>query len=155
FDTEPRYGYVLLAFDTLANNIRQAKATEAFAIEQRGKYLFAEDAWRSAKYMLSSPVISAFSTNSGGFSYPQYAEVQFPEWTQLAECGGYPIGLAHEDNYLDSSARLMMWRVAERLVADGAFGPLTLASPFMIVYGIHDEEEVILRFLNWPARTSG
>src|SRR4051812_26225129 len=36
FDTEPRYGYVLIAFDTLANNVRQAKAMEAFAIEQRG-----------------------------------------------------------------------------------------------------------------------
>jgi hypothetical protein len=49
----------------------------------------------------------------------------------------------------------MMWRVAERLVADEAFRPLMLASPFMIVYGIHDEEEAILRLLNWPGRTNG
>ena len=152
FDTEPRYGYVLIAFDTLANNVRQSKALEAFANEQRRKYLTAAEAWRSAKHMLSSPFLSAFSTNSGGFAYPQYAEVQFPEWTQLAEQGGYPVGLAHEDDYLDSSARLMLWRVAERLIADRAFDTLTLASPFMVGYGIRDEEEAILRLLNWPTR---
>jgi hypothetical protein len=150
FDTDPRYGYVLIAFDTFANNVRQAKIVEAFAIEERRKYLLSKDAWRSAKYMLSSPVLGAFSTNSSGFAYPQYAEVQFPEWRQLAEQGSYPVGLAHEDNYLNSSVRLVLWRVAERLVAERAFDGLRLSSPFMVGYGIHDEAEAILRLLNWP-----
>jgi hypothetical protein len=43
-----------------------------------------------------------------------------------------------------------MWRVAERLVSEDAFAPLLLASPFMVGYSVHDQEEAILRLLNWP-----
>jgi hypothetical protein len=43
-----------------------------------------------------------------------------------------------------------MWRVAEQLAAEDAFAPLTMASPFLLGYSIHDQEEVILRLLNWP-----
>ena len=55
------------------------------------------------------------------------------------------------DDYLESNARLVLWRVTERLVEDDAFAVLKMASPFMIGYGIHDQEETILRFLNWPS----
>ena len=142
-------GYVIIAFDTLVNNIATAQRLEEFAIGQRQMMLRQESAWQNAKYHLSSPVLSPFSTNSGGFTFPQYAEVQFPEWQRLAEQGGYAVGLPHEDDYLESNARLVLGRVAERLVAEGAFKPLRLASPFMVGYGIHDQEEAILRIVNW------
>src|SRR3954454_19837876 len=80
FDTEPRYGYVLIGLDTLANNIRSVKRREAFAIAEREKMLRRADSWRHAKYFLKTPVLTAFNTNSGDFEYSRYAEVQFPEW---------------------------------------------------------------------------
>jgi hypothetical protein len=149
---EPRYGRVGISLDTLENNIRSAKQQEEFAIEQRQKMLTGENAWQSAKYFLRTPVLKAFNTNSGDFTFPQYAEVQFPEWRKLAKEGGYPVGSAHQDDYLESSARLIIWRVAEHLVVEEAFKSLKLAAPFMVGYSIHDQEEVILRLLNWPGR---
>jgi hypothetical protein len=150
FDSEPRYGYVLIAFDTLENNIRSAKSSEQFAIEGRLKMLSGADAWQTAKYFLSSPVLMPFNTNPGDFAFQGYSKVKFPEWQELAEKGGYPVGEDWHDDYLESSARLVFWRVAERLVAEQAFRDLRISSPFMIGYAIHDQGEVILRLLNWP-----
>jgi hypothetical protein len=152
FDTEPRYGYVLIGLDTLSNNIRSVKRRESFAVEQREKMLRLPSAWQHAKYFLRSPVLTAFNTNSGDFAYSQYARVEFPEWREAAERGDYPTGPARADDYLESNGRLVLWRVAERLFAGGAFATLQLASPFLVVYGIHDQEESILRLLNWPAK---
>ena len=58
FETEPRYGYVLIGFDTLANNIRSIKRREAFAVDQRQKMLGRSDAWPHAKYFLRTPVLA-------------------------------------------------------------------------------------------------
>jgi hypothetical protein len=151
FDTEPRYGYVLIGMDTLANNIRSVKRRESFAIGQREKMLRRADSWQHAKYFLRSPVLTAFNTNSGDFAYSQYAKVEFPEWRAAAEAGDYPTGSAHADDYLESNGRLVLWRVAERLVAEGAFASLRMASPFIVGYGIHDQEESVLHLLNWLA----
>jgi hypothetical protein len=151
FDTEPRYGYVLIGLDTLVNNVRSVKQCESFALGQREKMLRRADAWQHAKYFLRTPVLAAFNTNSGDFAYSQYDRVEFPEWREAAERGDYPTGPDHADDYLESNGRLVLWRVAERLVADGALATLKLASPFLVGYSIHDQEEGILRLLNWPA----
>jgi hypothetical protein len=45
--------------------------------------------------------------------------------------------------------------VIERLVKTQAFDFLTLASPFMTGYSLHDEGGVLVRLLNWPASASG
>jgi hypothetical protein len=147
---EPRYGHLSISLDTPENNLRAVKELEGYAVESRAKNLRGKITWEWAKYQLSTPVLSPFNTNSGDFEFPEYAEVEFPAWVKLAEKGDYPNGAEHEDDYLESNARLVMWRVAEQLVAEGAFAPLTLASPFLLGYSIHDQEEVILRILNWP-----
>jgi hypothetical protein len=147
---EPRYGLLSISLDTPEENIRAVKEMERFAIESRRKYLRSKGAWRWAKHQVSTPVLSPFNTNSGDFEFPEYADVEFPAWVKLAAKGNYPKGVEHEDDYLESNARLVMWRVAERLVAEDAFALLTLASPFLLGYSIHDQEEVILRMLNWP-----
>jgi hypothetical protein len=147
---EPRYGHLSIGLDTTDNNARTVKELEQYAIENRARNLLGKITWEWAKYQLSSPALSPFNTNSGDFEFSEYAEVEFPAWVKLAERGKYPKGAEHEDDYLESNARLVMWRVAERLVADDAFAPLKLSSPFLLGYSIHDQEEVILRLLNWP-----
>lgn len=148
---EPRYGRMAISLDTLENNVRSAKKQEQRAVERRRKNLSGKLTWQWAKYQLRTPVLSPFNTNGGDFAFQQFAVVEFPAWRKLAKKGGYPVGAAHEDDYLESNARLVIWRVIERLVADGAFEPLTLAAPFMVGYSIHDQESAILRLLNWPA----
>lgn len=147
---EPRYGHLFISLDTLENNIRSVKEQERFAIESRQENLRGKLNWQWAKYQLSTPLLSPFNTNSGDFAYPEFAEVQFPDWVKLAQKGKYPKGAAEEDDYLESNARLVMWRVTEKLVAKDKFAALKLASPFLVGYSIHDQEEVILRILNWP-----
>ena len=147
---EPRYGHLSISLDTPENNVRAVKELEAHAVESRAENLRGKITWEWAKYQLSTPVLSPFNTNSGDFEFPEYAEVEFPAWVRLAEEGNYPRRAEHEDDYLESNARLVMWRVAEQLVTEDAFAPLTLASPFLLGYSIHDQEEVILRMLNWP-----
>jgi hypothetical protein len=150
FDCDaPRYGHLSISLDTQANNLRTAKDLERYAIESRAKWLRGTLTWQWAKHQLRSPRLSPFNTNSGDFEFQRYAEVEFPAWVQLAE-EGYPKGAEHEDDYLESNARLVMWRVAEQMVAENAFVALRLASPFLLGYSIHDQDEVILRLLNWP-----
>jgi len=151
FDCDaPQYGLVHISLDSLQNNIRSAKQLEQFAIEHRNRNLKGNTAWHSAKYRLTTPVLSAFSTNGGDFEFGCYRTVEFPAWRELAGSKDLPAGAEHEDDYLGSNLRLVMWRVAERLVSEDAFEPLLLASPFMVGYSVHDEEEAILRLLNWP-----
>ena len=147
---EPRYGHISISMDTLDNNIESVKQLEQFAIENRQKMLTSDKAWRWTKHQMSTPVLSAFNTNSGDFDFAEFADVDFPAWVTLANKNKYPRGAEHEDDYLESNARLVMWRVAEQLIADNAFHPLKLASPFILGFSIHDQEEVILRLLNWP-----
>jgi hypothetical protein len=154
FDCDsPQYGHLSISFDTAANNARVVKDLERYAIEKRAEYLRGKLTWQWAKHQLGTPVLSPFNTNGGDFEFREFAEVKFPAWVELAEKGDYPKGAAHEDDYLESNARLVMWRVVEQLVAENAFAPLALASPFLVGYSLHDQEEVILRLLNWPSRT--
>lgn len=145
FDADPRQGYVFVSLDTLANNTRVAKQLERKAILSRQKNLQGDRAWCQAKSQLSTPAVSPFNTNTGDFAYPEYVAVEFPAWRRLAERADYPA-----EEYVESNARLVLWRVVEQLVADEAFLALNRASPFLVGYGIHDQEAVILRLLNWP-----
>lgn len=146
---EPRYGHLFISFDTLENNIRSAKELERIAIENREKNLRGKLTWQWAEYQLTTPVLSPFNTDGGDFAFREFAEIQIAAWVNLAQ-KGYPKGDENDDDYLESNVRLVLWRVTERLVADDAFAALKLASPFMVGYSIHDQEEVILRLLNWP-----
>jgi hypothetical protein len=44
----------------------------------------------------------------------------------------YATGLARADDSPESNGRLALWQVAKRLVVEGAFAMLELASPFLI-----------------------
>ncbi len=147
---DPHYGLVHISLDSVENNMRSAKQLEQFAIEHRNRNLKGNTSWHSAKYRLTTPVLSPFNTNGGDFEFGCYRTVEFPAWREFVESKELPQGAEHEDDYLASNARLVMWRVAERLVSEDAFAPLLLASPFMVGYSLHDEEEAILRLLNWP-----
>jgi len=152
---DPVYGLVHISLDSLQNNMRSAMRLEQYAIESRNRNLNGKIRWQWAKHRLTTPVLSPFNTNGGNFEFGCYRTVEFPAWRELAESKDLPQSAKTEDDYLASNARLVMWRVAERLVSEDAFAPLSLASPFMVGYSVHDEEEAILRLLNWPRNVQG
>jgi hypothetical protein len=88
FDSEPRYGYVLFAFDTFEKNIRSAQQMEQYTMKDRTEWLTKKRYWNGAKHHLCHPPVTVFNTNSGDFAFPQYAEVRFPEWEGIAKDGG-------------------------------------------------------------------
>ncbi len=151
FDSDdPQYGLVHISLDSLQNNMRTAKELEQSAVESRKTFLNGATSWKWAKYGLTSPVLSPFNTNGGDFEFGCFRTIEFPAWREIAKSRDFPRSAEDEDDYLTSNARLVMWRVAERLVSEDAFAPLLLASPFMVGYSVHDEEEAVLRLLNWP-----
>ena len=158
-DTNPEDCTVRVALDTLVNNMRVVKRREAAAVAAREDRLRGGDAYKNVEpgfiHPLNTPVLSAFNSDREDFAHPNYAEERFPDW-------GNTEAWPEQDDYAgysEPNILLVLWRVAERLVAEGAFGVLTLASPFMVGYGIdgrqvRDETEFrqnILRLLNWPA----
>ena len=150
FDAEPLYGYVIIALDTPENSLRSCRQTEQRALERRQQTLAGPDAWRHARHHLTSPAIPLLETNSGDFAHPQYAEIRFPEWQRLNESGQVPQSAGDEDHWLAGHVRLLLWRAAERLVEVRAFDVLNQSEPFVVGYGLHDEEEGVLRVLRWP-----
>jgi hypothetical protein len=156
-DAAPFDGAVSIGLDTLANNVQVVKAREAIAVSAREAELRRADAYhdvaRGRIHALNRPILSAFNTDRKNFAYPDYARERFPEWTDVET---WP-ELDDYYPYLEPNVLLVLWRVAERLVAEEAFSALKLASPCMVGYGIYDDEEKdfrqnIVRLLNWPAR---
>ncbi len=150
FDSDPRYGHVLISLDSAENNLRAAKRLERFAMKSRRKNLTGKLTWQWARYQLGTPALSPFNMNSGDFAWQEYDQVDFPEWRELAKRGDYPRADDCEDDYLESNVRIVLWRAAERLIKSKTLKKIRLASPFLLGYGIHDQEEAILRILNWP-----
>jgi hypothetical protein len=156
-DAEPLDGAVSIGLDTLANNVRVVKEREALAVSAREAELRRADAYKDVArgriHSLNCPILSAFNTGRKDFAYPDYAGERFPEWNDLQT---WP-ELDDYYPYLEPNVLLVLWRVTERLVAEGAFGALELASPFMVGYGVYEDEENdfqqnIVRLLNWPAK---
>jgi hypothetical protein len=150
FDSEPRYGYVLIGFDSTTNSLKSAQTRENYAISRRTEMLSEEEAWRDAEYFLNTPVLVPFGDNTGDFEFQFFRECKFPEWQEYAESTEYPAERENENDYLEGNFRILVWRVVESLIASDAFNCLKKSKPFLISYGLHDQEQRILRILNWP-----
>src|SRR5205823_10644712 len=90
FDSEPRYGYVILAFDTAENNLRSVRELGHHAEEFRQRNLTIHDGWKRAKYHLTCPPVFLFNSNSGDFRYAQFTEIKFSEWESAASTQQLP-----------------------------------------------------------------
>lgn len=145
---------MLLCFDTTSNSLKSAKARETYAVEGRLKKLADEDSWKNAEYFLNTPMLVPFGDNTGDFEFQSFREINVPEWQEYADSPDYPQQQENEDDYLEGNFRILVWRVVEKLVSSGAFDCLKKSKPFLISYGLHDQEQRIIRILNWPTTHS-
>jgi hypothetical protein len=152
FDSEPDYGYVLIAMDTARNALAKARDLDSSHVQSRYIHLAGEDAWKSSDYFCGEVHESfAYANSTGWFAYPDLDDVQFSHWQAFAESSSYPGADEQlQTDYLRGHVTLIFWRVIERLVADGAFTNLSLWSPFRLGFNYHDEKLITLRILNWP-----
>jgi hypothetical protein len=150
YDVNPIYGEFLVSFETAAHSLEQAQENEQEVIKRRNQMLALPEAWQHAKYFSTHPVVTEYSPDVGLFAHPIYASIQVSELDELSASGVYPKGTPTNDDYIEGNARIVLWKVIERLIASDAFSPLTLASPFRVGYQFHDEVLCVLRILNWP-----
>lgn len=151
YDANPVYGEFNLCFDTPQNALECSQQNERKAIKRRSETLSREGAWYHATDRLTNPRITDYSPGVGSFAYPDFVELVFEELDDLHFSEEYPQSQEYEDDYSNGNGQVVMWKVLERLIEDGVFSSLRLASPFRVGYKIHDGVElVVLRILNWP-----
>jgi hypothetical protein len=150
YDSEPRYGYVLLSFNTTQESLRHAQKWHDRHAERR-RELLANPTWfDNAYYQVKAHSVMPFCDNTGDFKYQGFSEVRFPEWEAFAASPDYPAPKDDDDDYLANRVARLFSRAIDQLVEDGAFGALRLASPTLLGFGFHDEDMLILRFIGLP-----
>ena len=150
YDTDPQYGYILICFDTSENSVSEAKRSAERSIKLVEECFRHGWDWQMAKATMISAAELPFTNNSADFKYHGFWEVEFEGWEELAESEDYPVGdFEGADDYLEGNVALIFWKVFDRLIREGLFSGLRMASPFYVGYGFHDEDQVILRILNW------
>ncbi len=150
FDSEPYYGYVLICFDTSDNSISEAKLSAQRSLRRVTEFIQTDCDWQMAKSTMNSANELPFTNNTGDFKYQGYSEVNFEGWQEFAGSEDYPAGdFEGADDYLEGNMAIIFWKVIDRLIKEGRFSFPRMASPFFAGYGFHDEDQVLLRMLNW------
>ena len=145
YDSEPEAGYVLVAFNTEANDSKDFRkrnsASNAYIKEQLVERY---DNWKeNAHYFLKSKEVRRRGANPGYFDFQDFADVDFPEWVEYIE-QELPDRPSHEDDYLESRVAFLFWRVMDTLVNDDCFEDLLVTSDFQLSYCFHDQDPVVL-----------
>lgn len=150
FDSEPRYGYVLTCFNTSQADLRHVHEWHDKQVAYR-KELLSQPVWRGhAYYQVKANSVSPFCNNTGDFAYQDFAEVKFPEWQAFAESDDYPEVPNDNDDYLQNRVALLFARALDTLAEEGSFSALRLASPTLLGFAFHDQDQLIVRMLNLP-----
>lgn len=149
FDSEPNYGYVLICFDTTENSAREAKRSAERALTFTRQYMERGFQWQMAKSIMTGANLLPFTNNTGDFAYQGYTQVDFEGWQEFAESDDYPKGYSEEHDYLEDNLAIVFWKVIDRLIQEEQFSVLKMSSPFFAGYGFHDQDQVLLRIINW------
>ncbi|MFB6363472.1 hypothetical protein ACFCP7_05330 [Paenibacillus elgii] len=148
FDSEPYYGYVLLCFDTTENSVMEAKRSAEYEYNKIAKAI-KKMSWLSAHSYMANANLLPFTNNTGDFQYQGYTQVNFEGWKEFADSDDYPKGYTEMQDYLESNLSIVFWKVIDRLIREKHFSVLKMASPFFVGYGLHDQDQVLLRIINW------
>lgn len=150
FDSEPSAGYALISIDTPENEQKNAIKEQEYEVALRLKKFSGEKAWESTEYYIQQRQPKTHSHSTGAMEFAQWESVELESWEEfLQEIEEEELFQRHD--YLMGHARLIFWRVFERLIVENAFASLKLASPFRLGYNFHDESLVVVRILNWPS----
>ena len=148
YDSEPRYGYVLICFNTSHSNLRYVRECHDRRVEYRKK-LLSQPCWRdSAYHQVKTSSVLPFCDNTGDFAYPDFAEVKFPEWTTIAETGDYPKEFGDVVSYLENRVALTFARALDQLAEGGSLAVRKLSTPTLFGFGFHDKDQIVVRMLN-------
>lgn len=105
--------------------------------------------WQMAKSIMTGANLLPVTNNTGDFTYQGYTQVDFDGWQEFADSDVYPKGYSEEDDYLEGNLSIVFWIVIDRLIQEKHFSVLKMASPFLAGYGFHDEDQILLRIINW------
>lgn len=150
YDSEPRYGYVLICLNTTRASLEFAHKQQDYHTQYR-RELLGDPVWfDNAYYQAKAHALLPFCNNTGDFAYQGFAEIKFPEWQDYAESAEYPESDDEDDDYLINRAARLFCRATDQLVDQRTFERLQLAKPTLIGFGFHDHDQYVLRMLNLP-----
>lgn len=145
----PLSGEFAVCFDTPENALQQAKKEELRIRARREKLLHSPPDWRVAQATLG-PHLTDYTPIVDHFQYAFYTWINFGNWTEFFDSENYPEQLPELDDYLAGNARIILWRVLERLIQEQVFSLLNITPLFRLGYHFYEETLVVLRILNWP-----
>jgi hypothetical protein len=168
---QPYFGHFQICFDTPENAVRQAQKEERVAVTRRTRLLTLPGSWYDADGILEQTPVVDYSPHAALFASFDEEAALFPEledWEALSAAlvatpppTGRPPGTTPEEaegddardarrnRYLYGQTYLMLWRLLERLIAEEAFAPLRLATPFRVGFQVHEEGLLVVRILRW------
>jgi hypothetical protein len=150
YDSDPYNEYVLIAIDTSDNSFVKAKRYSQTSVERVKHFLQHGWDWQMANSMMISASALPFTNNTGDFKYRDFANIRFEGWQEYADSDIYPQGEFEDaDDYLEGNMAIIFWRVIDRLIQENQFSKFRMSSPFYVGYGFHDEDQILLRILNW------
>ena len=149
YDSEPSAGYVLIAFNTEANDIESfRKRNDESKHYARKQITERYDNWQdNAHSFLKSQVVRIRNGEPGYFDYQDFANVEFPEWVEYTE-QDLPERPNYLDDYLETKVAYLFWKVFNNLVERDAFDELSISKNFQLSYCFHDQSPVHLFVLN-------
>jgi hypothetical protein len=141
------YGQVQLCLDTVENSRRRAVENNQRIHASRKKLFDREGGWDRARYFLSrhSGRMLDYTHATGLFQYDSIEEIRFPDWE------AYFRGDHYDEQYqLENRVIVLFWKILSRLVQDGVFDQLRLASPFRTGFEFRDNDLglVVMDILN-------
>ncbi len=105
--------------------------------------------WLFYKSAMISASILPFSNNTGDFKYSIFSKIIFEGWEEYSESDEYPQDEISGDDYLEAHLSVVFWKVFDKLIEENQFQKLKMASPFYLGFSFHDEDQLILRIINW------
>jgi hypothetical protein len=106
--------------------------------------------WRDHAYRkVKVYSVLPFCDDAGDFAYQGFTEIAFPEWTELAKSPDYPEDFPGGD-WLENRVAMIFSEAIDTLAQDGSFDKLRLASPTLLGFGFHDQDQYVVRMLRVP-----
>lgn len=145
----PLSGEFAVCIDTPKHALQQAMKEELRIREKRNELLHSHPDWRVAQSIIGHH-LTDYTPIVDHFHFAFYTWINFNGWTEFFDSENYPEQALELDDYLAGNARIVLWKVIERLIQEQIIFYLNITPLFRLGYHFYEEELRVLRILNWP-----
>lgn len=151
FDSNPIYGEFLVSFDTTSSSRASARGYSAEVVAGRQRLWGTPDPdhWKKSQSVARATMPLDYDPVVGDFAHHMFHEIKF-SWDAFLGSDAYArLNRGGEDGWIEGQVRLVLARVCDRLVDEGAFDALRRAPVLRVGYAYHGEPEAIVCRIVW------